>query len=397
MTDFRAEWPTKTPRWLPWTATGLALLGAALALAVLDTPMPVLVPAVLLGLVAQLTATALLARLTAHPHLGLLLVVVVSALLQLTASPWQELTTSQAVLWIPFVLSWAPVQVLEIARTPRQIHLSAAILLGYWATVGGGAALVGQPVVGTLINAAAPTLGGVTVLFARRLAQARRDRVAAVERERAAEMREAREQERQLLAAEVHDTLGHVLTLLVLHANALGVTTTDPEVKRAAEQMSGLGSDGLIELRHLLELLGSSDHAPPPTVDELVDQAGAAGQTVRLDSDGGALPPTAERTVRQVVREGLTNARKHSPDAEVLVRISSGNPVEVLVANGPSARTPSPAAGFGLRGLHRRIALLGGECTHAPTDDGGYALRATLPAGGTQEERTGQWTEVSER
>ncbi|GAB3687019.1 sensor histidine kinase [Saccharopolyspora tripterygii] len=397
MTDFRAEWPTKTPRWLPWTATGLALLGTALAFVVLDTPMPVLVPAALLGLAAQLIATVLLTRMTAHPHLGLLLVVVVTAMLQLTDSPWQDLTASQAVLWIPFVLSWAPVQVLEIARTPRQIHVSAAILLSYWATVSGVAALSGQPVIGTLINAAAPTLGGVTVLFARRLAQARRDRVAAVERERAAEMREAREQERQLLAAEVHDTLGHVLTLLVLHANALGVTTTDPEVKRAAEQMSGLGSNGLIELRQLLELLGSSDHAPPPTVDELVDQAAAAGQTVRLDSDGGALPPTAERTVRQVVREGLTNARKHSPDAEVLVRISSENPVEVLVSNGPSARTPSTGGGFGLQGLQRRIALLGGECTHAPTDDGGYALRTTLPAGGIQEERTGQWTEMSER
>jgi signal transduction histidine kinase len=102
------------------------------------------------------------------------------------------------------------------------------------------------------MGAAAPILGGLCASLAKRLNLARHDRVAALGRERAAVARAARADERRRVAAEMHDTLGHLLTLLVLRANVLMVRTNDPAASEAAEQMSRLGNEGLAELRSLL-------------------------------------------------------------------------------------------------------------------------------------------------
>ncbi|MEV0700125.1 histidine kinase [Saccharopolyspora sp. NPDC050389] len=386
-------------RWLPFIAAAFAILGAAFALAVLPGPPAALAPPIAVGLLAQLAATVLVARLPTHRHIGLAAVAVVAGVMQLADSPWRALLVEQGVIWVPLALAWATVLVVEDARTPRQLRISGAILLGYLLVVGVRATLDGDSALAAVLSAAGPVLGGVSVSLARRLRQARRDRVAALARERAAAIREAREQERQKVAAEMHDTLGHVLTLLVLHANALAVTTTEGNARQAAEQMSRLGTEGLAELRQLLDLLGTSGHAPPPEVAELVDEARAAGQSVQLvlAEEFAAVPQSLARTVRQVVREGLTNARKHAPGAEVLVEIKVADTIDVLVRNGRGEPDPGPGNGIGLAGLRRRVALLGGHCEHAPTGDGGYALRASLPAGGsTPDERDGTWTELAQ-
>ncbi|MGP4020655.1 sensor histidine kinase [Saccharopolyspora sp. 5N708] len=397
MTDACAPDSRRYERWLPLIAAVLAVLGAAFGAAVLPGPTAAIAPALVVGLLAQLAVTAVLPLLTAHPHLGLGAVVIVAVPMYFIDSPWHTLLTEQAVLWVALTLTWFTALVVQGSRTPRQLQISGALVLVYLLAAGTNAAFTGRSVVAATVEAAAPILGGVTVSLARRLRQARRDRVAALARERIALARQARESERQQLAAEIHDTLGHLLTLLVLHANALAVTTADADARQAAEQMSHLGTDGLNELRQLLDLLGAPNQASlaVPTLDELIDEARAAGQVVHLETAGDVaeLSPALARTAHQVVREGLTNARKHAPGAEVHVNVTLAEAVEVSVRNGPGAAGSGPGNGLGLQSLRRRVALLGGSCEHLPTADGGYALRASLPIGGTgADEQDGTWT-----
>ncbi|WHT22963.1 histidine kinase [Crossiella sp. CA-258035] len=372
-------------RWLPLVMTLLAVLGAWFGLVVLPGPPGSRAVPIALGLAAQLAATAVVSRFRTSPHLAMAAVTVVATSLLLLDSPWRPLLIAQGVPWVPVSLTWATVLTVEHARTPGQLRIAAAFAFGYPLaavvhTVLDGA---GPSVLNLLANTATPILGGVAVSLAARLQRARRDRVAALARDRAEVARRAREQERQRVATEIHDSLGHVLTLLVLHANALTVTTTEAPARAAAERMSRLGTEGLAELRKLLDLLSPPEPATP-TPHTLVAEARAAGQDVRLDLTGDLdrLPLALARTVDQVVREGLTNTRRHAPGAPTQVRITVGDTVDVLVRNGPGGADPGPGSGRGLAGLSRSVAVLGGTCEHESTSDGGYALRVSLPVGG---------------
>lgn len=390
MTDYATKDERIRLLWLPLTAAALAVLGTAFGAAVLPNAS---VTALGTGLLGQLAATLVVARSERHPQLGLAAVVAVGSAMLLIDSPWRELMVEQGVLWLPVALAWASVLVLELARTPRQLVVAGAFVAVYLVVAGARAVSDGEWAVGTVLTAATPILGGLAVSQARRLRRARHDRLAALNRERAARQREEKEKERQQLATEIHDSLGHLLTLLVLHANALAVTTTDDNTRGAAAQISRLGTDGLTELRHLLELLGSTDDPAPPQLDELVGEARAAGQDVQLTVEGdlAALSPTPARTVRQVVREGLTNARRHALGARVQVEIVVTDAAEVVVCNGPGEPGAGRGSGLGLANLRRRVALLDGDLRNGPTGDGGYALRASFP--NTSADGQDAWTE----
>jgi signal transduction histidine kinase len=325
----------------------VAVLGAVFGLAVLPGRSGDLAPALGAGLLAQLAATVVLGRLATRPHLGMAAVALVASALLLADSPWRELLAVEAVPWVPLALAWATVRVVERARSPWQLRLSGLtavvyIAVGAWASHDGRHGSVFTAALATAV----PILGGICASLAQRLNQARRDRVAALARERAAVAERARADERRRLAVEMHDTLGHVLTLLVLHANVLTVTSADPAARTAGEQMSRLGTEGLGRLRHLLRLLDDPDvpEGPGPTaraaraaaapdpegpggpggapehrLEPLVSAARAAGQSVHLTCEGDleAMPPVIARAVHRVVQEGLTNARKHAPGARV--------------------------------------------------------------------------------
>jgi signal transduction histidine kinase len=99
------------------------------------------------------------------------------------------------------------------------------------------------------------------------------------------------------------------------------------------------------------------------------------------EGDDPGMAPVLARTVHRAVQEGLTNARRHAPGGAVTVVVTvAEDTVGVVVRNGPgTAPGHGPGTGRGLDGVRRRVMLLGGECTHAPTADGGYALRINLP------------------
>jgi signal transduction histidine kinase len=199
-------------------------------------------------------------------------------------------------------------------------------------------------------------------------------------------------EERARIAGEMHDVVGHRVSLMVLHAGAMEMAAADSaKVTRLAEQVQAAGRQALQELRHLVGLLRDGGEptplAPQPTLADLpalVEESRRADMTVRLELAGKARPlaPMVERTAYRVVQEALTNAGRHAPGAPVRVKLTY-RPTElaVRVDNRMPSRSPItvPGGGHGLVGLRERAHALGGWFTAAPAADGGFGVEAVLP------------------
>jgi signal transduction histidine kinase len=255
--------------------------------------------------------------------------------------------------------------------------------------------IVAQVLFGTLLLAVAIGWG----LFARarrELVGSLRERAQRLESEQRLRVEQAREAERRRIAREMHDVLGHRISLLSVHAGALEFRrdASPQEVAEAAGVIRATAQAALEELRGVIGVLREDgDEAllqrPQPTIaeiPELVEESRTAGMRVewRGDvTDASAIPAALGRTAYRVVQEGLTNARKHAPAAAVEVTLSPGPPLTVEVVNraavGLPRADPTPGTGTGLVGLAERVALAGGELEHGPDPDGNFVLRATLP------------------
>ncbi|GLW26756.1 two-component sensor histidine kinase [Microbispora amethystogenes] len=237
-------------------------------------------------------------------------------------------------------------------------------------------------------------------MFVRARRQSLRERARRVEAEQELRVAEARQGERDRIAREMHDVLAHRLSLLSLHAGALELRpdAAPDEVARAAGVVRDSAYQALEDLREVIGVLRAgvdrSDETPErpqPTLADLpnlVDQSRRAGMTVRLDCQTAALsavPAGMGRSAYRIVQEGLTNARKYAPDAEVAVtvRATPGDGVTVEIRNpcpmGTGGGTAIPGAGIGLIGLTERAALAGGRLEHGPTPAGEFRLWAWLP------------------
>ncbi|MER5639591.1 histidine kinase [Kitasatospora sp. NPDC002227] len=198
--------------------------------------------------------------------------------------------------------------------------------------------------------------------------------------------------ERARLAREMHDVVSHQVSLISVQAGALQVSTPDPAAKDAARTIRELSVRTLEELRQMVGVLRASGVrpgvplAPQPRLADLPGLVEGSGLTVATALDPGCKPwPEAvERAAYRTVQEALTNVSKHAPGARVEVRVSAPGPcLLVEVENGPPTRHPRhplPGGGHGLVGLRERATLLGGTLTAAPTPDGGFLVRAELPA-----------------
>jgi signal transduction histidine kinase len=222
-------------------------------------------------------------------------------------------------------------------------------------------------------------------------ARAQRDLVTTLH-ERADEAEaHAREAERRRIAREMHDVLAHRMSLLSLHAGALEFRPDAPpeEVAEAAGVIRGSAHAALKELREVIGVLredgGDGAEPPQPTLAQipaLVEESRAAGMRVDLAVDAPeAVPDSLGRAAYRVVQEGLTNARKHAPDAGVRVAVRAGNGrLEVKVSSRPAVGVAAvPGAGAGLIGLAERVELAGGSLSHGADASGDFVLRAELP------------------
>ena len=238
----------------------------------------------------------------------------------------------------------------------------------------------------------AATGWGLVVHHRRRLIASLLDRAARAETEAHLRAEQAQLQAREDIAREIHDVLGHRLSLLSVHAGALRYRPDAPpeDVARAAEIIRDSAHRALQDLREVVGVLRAPvGELPQPTladVAQLVAESTGAGMRVDLREDlalgGSDVPGTVGRTAYRVVQEGLTNARKHAPGAAVRVRVAGapGDGLRVEVRNTAPAVAPAlgPVAGQGLAGLAERVALTGGHLEHG-AEDGGWRLAVRLP------------------
>jgi signal transduction histidine kinase len=243
----------------------------------------------------------------------------------------------------------------------------------------------------------AVTLG--TIVRSRRESVASmRERAARAEMEAELHAERLRALERERIAREMHDVLAHRISLVSLHAGALEIRPdlSREEVTRAAGTIRASAHQALEDLREILGVLRSGADGgslrPQPGLDgldELIAECRATGTDVQVD-DGlpdTAPPPSVSRTAYRLVQEGLTNARKHAPDAQVRLRLARTPAGELHVslrnrltyAPGPAI----PGARTGLVGLVERVSLAGGRLDHGarrdPDGEVAFHLEAWLP------------------
>lgn len=256
-----------------------------------------------------------------------------------------------------------------------------------------------------------------------------------LERERALVAARERARTRERIAARMHDSLGHDLSLLAVRAGALEVAEglSPQDYRRGAAEL-GAGAIGAVErLQEIIGLLdgpatdpdGPAEHGAPGAADRSGTEtdgtaqhrapgtasgsapggglpgsgeavgpdalekllAGARGASVEVSAVGAELwedmAPPVRVLAHAVVREALTNAVKHAPGAAVAVdtsRTGDGG-FAVAVRSAPGRGGPAPASGGrGLAGLRDRVAAAGGVFEAGPGEDGGFRVAARLPA-----------------
>ncbi|MFD9864896.1 sensor histidine kinase [Streptomyces alboflavus] len=247
----------------------------------------------------------------------------------------------------------------------------------------------------TSLFAATTVAWGMFVRSRRQLLLALRDRARRAENEAALRAEKAQQLAREAIAREMHDVLAHRLTLLSVHAGALEFRPDAPreEVARAAGVIRESAHEALQDLRQVIGVLrgGDADASgrPQPTLaalDTLVAESREAGMKVVLDlrvPDPETVPAAVGRTAYRIAQEGLTNARKHAPGAEVTVAVAGapGEGLTLSVRNPPPpGEVPQvPGSGQGLIGLTERAALAGGRLTHGGGPGGSFVVEAWLP------------------
>ncbi|PSJ30138.1 two-component sensor histidine kinase [Streptosporangium nondiastaticum] len=246
-----------------------------------------------------------------------------------------------------------------------------------------------------------PGLVGTSYGQQRRLVQALRERGDAAERARRFADSEARIHERSRIAAEMHDLVGHRLSLISLHAGGLelALERADPELREEAVLVRRTTRDAMRELRQALGVLGplgrdtgaealTDATGTRADIETLVAESRDGGIAVRLDWTGpdlDARPAPVRRAVHRVVRESLTNVHRYASAAHVTVTVVHDHEtVRVTVRNGappaPPAAAGSVGTGRGLTGLRERVELLGGTFDASSLPSGGFQVDAIVPA-----------------
>jgi signal transduction histidine kinase len=199
--------------------------------------------------------------------------------------------------------------------------------------------------------------------------------------------------ERNRIARELHDSIGHALTVAVVQAGAARAAGDPGFTERALAAIEETGRDALDDLERVLRVLRES--GPPvgqrPTLveaDRLLDSARGSGAKVDADVSGPLerVPGAVSREGYRILQESLTNVLRHSGTVPVRVRITvADSRLELEVTNPLSDSTDDsaavPGSGSGLRGIRERAALLGGRAETGP-HKGEWRVHAKLPLDG---------------
>ncbi|WP_370615252.1 sensor histidine kinase [Mumia sp. Pv 4-285] len=223
-------------------------------------------------------------------------------------------------------------------------------------------------------------------------------RLNADQRRLAREQREAHAVavERTRIARELHDVIGHSVSVMTVQASAVRRRLAPDQAveRRALETVESVGREALAEMRRMVGVLREDgrpgDREPPPGTDQLdrlLEKFRAAGLPVELTISGTprSLAPGLDLTAYRLVQEGLTNALRHARNPRAAqVRMDYGETtLRLCVSDDGEPATVAHAAvaeaGSGLLGMRERVAVYGGELVARPLPDGGFELLATLP------------------
>jgi signal transduction histidine kinase len=268
----------------------------------------------------------------------------------------------------------------------------AVVLVTVWASV---VSVVGTllgpeaPVaaIGGALVVVAPVLAGLALRHERRQKQALATLTAELQDERRQAEAAAVSVERARIAQELHDVVGHEVTLIAIQAEAAAAALrTSPE--RATESVEAIRTTAhrtLAEIRAVLGVLTASGELEEPSSDspsELAARARAAGIENSLSVTG---TPAADHTpvslaVNRIVRECLTNAGRHAPGQPVSLAIDWSADCVTVRSTNRTDTSGRPVAGRGLTGIRHRAELLGGSYD-ATTKGGEFNVRVRIPVG----------------
>jgi signal transduction histidine kinase len=219
------------------------------------------------------------------------------------------------------------------------------------------------------------------------------DRAESLERDREQRAHAAVAAERARIARELHDVVGHAVSLVVLQAVAgLGLLDKNDtqQARTRLTTIEATARQALAEMRRLLELLDDGEDGeemlrPTPGLGRLRELSGqlqASGLPVELlvSGDLTGLPPGLDLAAYRIVQEALTNTIKHAGPARATVTVCRTDELlDIQVADDGDGGTVLDHGGRGVPGMRQRARLYGGDLQVGPHPDGGFMVHALLP------------------
>jgi signal transduction histidine kinase len=270
------------------------------------------------------------------------------------------------------------VAVLVAAYTAAAVHDRRAAAAGVTVLLAGGlieSALVGDGDYGfiTVVIAVAAAAG---------LAMGTRSRQAELDREREAARAVAAERER--IARELHDSVAHAVSLMVVQAGAAQTAVgADPEAARALDRIRTTGNEAVADLGRMVGLL-RNEVAPVYSIaqpERLIDPFRAAGMELDVAVTGTprTLPRGLDGAAFRIAQEALTNALKHGAgSARVAIGYESTS-LRVVITNPVAASNAHDGTGHGIAGMRERAQLYGGHVSAGPAAGGMFEVDARIP------------------
>jgi signal transduction histidine kinase len=375
-TFFRSVWDEPRPPaapvrvWRDWVLVAV-LVPAAVLEGVVRPGLPLrpLSVVVTVGLVATL-----LWRRTKPLLMVVVVFVVLGLLLVVTAGAIPQMYTGAYVLVLPYALvRWG---------SGREAVIGSALVF----VKTGLSALVGVTRLSDVV------LGPAVLLVAMALGAAFRFRAWA----RMRELDQVKLLEHERLARDLHDTVAHHVSAIVIRAQA-GLATSASRPDAAVEALRVIEAEAsrtLTEMRSMVRVLRRDEPvelAPSPCIADLERLAGRDGAgppvDVEVSGDLADVPPSVGAAIYRLVQESVTNARRHAHHAtRIEVRVAADRASVRLRVNDDgdtSLLRPAGSPGYGLIGMIERARLLGGTCEAGPEPGRGWTVTAVLPRAGT--------------
>lgn len=238
------------------------------------------------------------------------------------------------------------------------------------------------------IGLAAALLLGETVRSRRALAAETSERLRLIALEQKSESERRVIEERMQIARDLHDSIGHSMTVVSIQANvAAEEFDHDPHQARVAiESVRGASKEAMSELRSAVTVMRKGEAAPVPArgadgIEALVENARAAGLTVQAQIDDlDEVPPLVGLTLYRITQEALTNVLRHAgADRVDLLAEVEQHSVRLRVDDNGTATGGTANAGIGIAGMTERVTSIGGRFEAGTRPGGGFRVEAEIP------------------